>query len=599
MEMDKRTLIGIILIGAIVFFTPYLQRMISGPPAQQEETVDTPTGNEAEETGGKNSRVDAVDTGKKSPAVYSSEDNPQATDEPREALAADDISDFVSQSPESLDIKVIKVTTDRYQALFSTKGADLTSFILNDYEYSFADDNVNMVPEWAANVLPYEFQIGKQMHQTSDYVFESKNGTELTLDGNDAVDTLTFSRYVEGRYKITRSYIFNNHDFFIQHDIEIVTLGDENVEKGILWWDSGLSPTEKDVKDDLSQFEVSYKMGGEIADKDFKKDDELKLEQSGNTDWIATKTKYFAVILSSHADVAHDGIKVRGEWHKNLEFFAELYDVPELDIGLVKEGANSQTFKASALIYIGGQDYFILKSYERDYEELVDMGWSWLEPLSYALLWVMNKINSVIPNYGLVIIIFTILIKLILHPLTSKYMRSMRDMKKIQPKMESLKEQYKNDPQKLNQEMLKLYKEHGVNPLGGCLPMLLQMPIFFALFRVFRNTIELRGQPFIFWITDLSQKDPYYILPILMGVMMFLQQKMTIKDPKQKLMVYLMPVFFLFLFRNMPAGLVLYWTCFNVLTFIYQSYMELKDKENTPELGQFGQLDQRGKIEAE
>jgi YidC/Oxa1 family membrane protein insertase len=168
-----------------------------------------------------------------------------------------------------------------------------------------------------------------------------------------------------------------------------------------------------------------------------------------------------------------------------------------------------------------------------------------------------------------VIIIFSILIKIILHPLTKKSYQSMSEMQYVQPEMTQLREKYKNDPQRLNKEMMKLYKEHGINPLGGCLPTLLQMPLLFALFNVFRSTIQLRGEPFILWMTDLSLPDTLFtlnfsipflgnsvhVLPFLMGATMIWQSKMTMTDPKQKAMIYLMPVFMIFIFYSLPSGL--------------------------------------------
>ena len=181
--------------------------------------------------------------------------------------------------------------------------------------------------------------------------------------------------------------------------------------------------------------------------------------------------------------------------------------------------------------------------------------------------------HSVIPNYGVVIIIFSLVIKAVFHPLTKKQVRSMRRMQALQPKMEKLKERYKKEPQKMNQEVMKLYKDAGVNPMSGCLPLLPQMPIFYGLFQLFRTTIELRGADFVWWVTDLSQKDPYYILPIIMTILMFVQQRLSTKDPKQKMMTFFMPLLFGFLFRNFPAGLTLYWTCYNLFSVIEQAWL--------------------------
>ena len=211
---------------------------------------------------------------------------------------------------------------------------------------------------------------------------------------------------------------------------------------------------------------------------------------------------------------------------------------------------------------------------------------------------------SFIPNYGIVIIIFSILVKVILYPLTKKSYSSMKDMQKIQPLMAEIREKYKDEPQRMNSEMMKLYKEHGVNPVGGCLPMILQMPLLIALFIVFRSTIQLRGAMFIpGWITDLSQPDtlfmlpfslPMYgdqfnLLPILMALTMIFQSKMTMQDPKQKMMVYVMPIFMLVIFNRFPSGLNLYYTLFNLLTIIQQKYIS-KGSDKEPDLSKTNKI---------
>jgi YidC/Oxa1 family membrane protein insertase len=195
--------------------------------------------------------------------------------------------------------------------------------------------------------------------------------------------------------------------------------------------------------------------------------------------------------------------------------------------------------------------------------------------------------HGFIPNYGFVLIVFAFLVKLIVYPLTKKSYQSTSAMQALAPEINSLKEKYKSNPQKLNQATMELYKARGVNPLGGCLPMLLQMPLLFALFQVFRTTIELRSEPFIWWITDLSSPDtifllpfnvPIYgnhvaVLPILMVISMFVQQKMmtgAAQQPQQKTMQYFMTGFFFLMFNGFPSGLNLYYTLFNVLTIAQQ-----------------------------
>jgi len=185
------------------------------------------------------------------------------------------------------------------------------------------------------------------------------------------------------------------------------------------------------------------------------------------------------------------------------------------------------------------------------------------------------------------------LIKIIVHPLTRKSYVSMQKMQTLQPKLNELKEKYGKDPQRLNKETMKLYKESGINPLSGCLPTLLQLPLLWAIFIVFRNTIELRDAAFIWWIKDLSAPDtilklpfsiPFYgdlvnILPLFMGVTMFIQQKMTMKDPKQKAMIYFMPIFLTLLFNSFPSGLNLYYALFNLFSILQQKYFPPKEIE--------------------
>ncbi|MCU0643509.1 MAG: YidC/Oxa1 family membrane protein insertase, partial [bacterium] len=193
-------------------------------------------------------------------------------------------------------------------------------------------------------------------------------------------------------------------------------------------------------------------------------------------------------------------------------------------------------------------------------------------------------------------ILFAIIIKILTYPLTAKSTASMQRMQTLQPKMAELKEKYAKDPQRLNKETMKLYKEEGINPLSGCLPTLLQLPLLWAIFIVFRNTIELRDAAFAWWITDLSVPDtifqlpfsiPFYgdlvnVLPLVMGASMFIQQKMTMKDPKQKAMVYFMPIFLTLLFNSFPSGLNLYYSLFNIFQIVQQKWMPVKESAQKP-----------------
>ena len=201
----------------------------------------------------------------------------------------------------------------------------------------------------------------------------------------------------------------------------------------------------------------------------------------------------------------------------------------------------------------------------------VDYGWAWF--IAKPLFWLLQFIQSIVSNWGLAIIGVTIVVKAILYPLTRAQYTSMAKMRMLQPRMQELRERFGDDRQRMSQEMMKMYKEEKVNPLGGCLPILLQMPIFIALYWTFMEAVELRHAPFFGWIQDLSAQDPYYILPLLMGGSMFLLQKMSptpVADPTQQKIMTFMPVVFTIFFLWFPAGLVLYWLVSNVITIIQQ-----------------------------
>lgn len=224
--------------------------------------------------------------------------------------------------------------------------------------------------------------------------------------------------------------------------------------------------------------------------------------------------------------------------------------------------------------YIGPKEYNVLKALNPELTSVIEYGWfSFLsKPFFAVIMW----INSFVGNWGWAIILFTLLVKLILFPLSYKGMMSMNKLKDLAPKMKEIKEKYGKDPQKMNMKMMEMYKKQGANPMGGCLPMLLQIPVFFALYRVLLNADELQGASWILWIDDLSKMDPYYVLPILMGASMYFQQKITpsnITDPLQEKIFKYFPVIMTLFFLTFPSGLVLYWLTNNILSIGQQYYI--------------------------
>jgi YidC/Oxa1 family membrane protein insertase len=228
------------------------------------------------------------------------------------------------------------------------------------------------------------------------------------------------------------------------------------------------------------------------------------------------------------------------------------------------------------LVFIGPKEPAQLKAAGHQLEKIVQFGFFNL--LAQPLFTVLTFFYGFFKNYGVAIILLTVVIKIIFWPLTHKSYSSMKSMQKLQPEMVKLREKFKNDKERLNKEMMQLYKTHSVNPLGGCLPMIVQIPVFFALYKVLLDSIALRHAPFAFWLTDLSAKDPYYITPILMGASMFVQQKMTptTADPMQAKIFMMMPIVFTFMFLNFPSGLVIYWLVNNLLTILQQYFIHRK-----------------------
>jgi len=283
-----------------------------------------------------------------------------------------------------------------------------------------------------------------------------------------------------------------------------------------------------------------------------------EMERKGAVQWVALQDKYFLSVLMPQAANAALA-KKEGE-------------------KLVSAGVRMPPAAGGATtalqLYAGPKEYDTLRSLNVGLEETIDFGWfifgSWsvVKAVAKPIFYVLRFINEYTHNYGVTIILLTLGIKLLFVPLQFKSYKSMKQMQMIQPKVLGLQEKYKDDRDKLNKELIKLYRDHKVNPVGGCLPMILQMPVFVALFNILYMTIDLRQAPFVGWITDLSVQDPYYVLPIIMGATMVIQQKITptTMDPMQAKVMLVLPVVMTFLFVNFPAGLVLYWLTNNLLT---------------------------------
>jgi len=328
-----------------------------------------------------------------------------------------------------------------------------------------------------------------------------------------------------------------------------------------LLWQAGLSIDEALLKENMKMMKAQGRIEGVVTKK-------LKPSTyTGKIDWIGVTNRYFlAAFINKKEDFSTGKV--------------EIFDKRTPAVGLIAPSsilAPNQIKSYKVDLLVGLKDYKYLKNLNIGLERTLDFGLFGF--LSIIFLSVLNFFYKLTYNYGFSIIILTCILQVFTFPLTRKSFKSMEAMKILQPKLKELKLKYKNDPKRLNVETMNLYRSRKMNPFGGCLPMILQIPIFWALFTMLRNAVELRHSPFIFWIGDLSMKDPIYVLPILMGATMFLQQKLTATgDPAQSKMMMFMPVFFTFIFMKFPSGLVLYWLTNNILTLTMQLIMKRKSK---------------------
>ncbi len=462
---------------------------------------------------------------------------------------------------DSLPEQTVTVETELFSARLSTRGAGLTSFVLKNYDY-LDNGGVEMVHSDGMTVPNFRFDRGQFSLDKLNFEVDR---TRMDLAGNDS-GRVTFSYTFPTGETITESWVFfaDSYAFGIEFNFDgISTLGLTDYYE--IFFEPGLEPTEKDVKGDLDNFKAYAFMGGDVEKfDDFNDENRIEEDLNGVTEWISTRSKYFtAVLMPTSRDAS--GLLISGDRAKH-DKKRGVKGYSHIGIALKMRLASRNDLFDSYTVYLGPLEYRRLEALGSDLENTLDLGMSIIRPFSKFVTWLMIQFHKAIPNYGLVIILFALLVKLVFSPLSYKSMKSMRKMQQIMPRQNEIREKYKGDPQRMQQEIMKLYRTEKINPMSGCLPMLPQIPIFWALFTVFRYTIELRGQPFFWWMQDLSQPDPIYILPVLMAVSMFVQQKMTVKDPKQKMMIYLFPGLFLIWGIGFPAGLCLYWSVTNILS---------------------------------
>jgi len=455
--------------------------------------------------------------------------------------------------------KEVRVETELYSAVFSSKGAALQFYELKKYRDN-AGKNVVLLGSPGA-IAP--LGIGsKEELELAEMNFHI-TGQDLKLDSSKPSGTLVFA-YADSGVSVRRTYTFSSGTYRVDIKDEVSGLPDYWITLGA---DFGLY----DKKDTSSHV-------GPVL---LKETDRIEFNQSQLNEtksytqglkWIAQEDKYFFASLVPMTPMEEAKI-----WKHKDSVVAAFRG---------KSGNNS------FILYAGPKEYDSIKVLNVGLEHIVDFGF--FSIIALPLFWVLKFFYQVIGNYGWAIVVLTILVRIPFIPLVNKSQKSMKKMQDIQPRMAEIREKYKKDPQKMQQEMMQLYKTHKVNPLGGCLPILLQIPVFFALYKILLITIELRHAPFMLWIKDLSAPDTLFghlplsipliggfaigPLPILMGATMVIQQKMTPTslDPTQNKVMMIMPVVFTFLFLNFASGLVLYWLMNNIFSIAQQFYVNQK-----------------------
>jgi len=542
--MDRNTLTALLLITLVLVLTPYYMEIVSPPPQPEYENTDGGTNDVS------NDEVQ--------------KDDNQIINKP--------LSVINLSAPTPTEDKTIIIESDLYIAkLSSANGGSIVSYKIKKHlspDSAYVD--LATVENRDNLLISFRGADGEMVNAREGWVQSAATDSVYLIDPK----TITYTNML-GQKPITKSITFYPEDFIVDIDIDISSVSKDILGNGFLFsWFGGLPTTEKDTTTEKTYFGAYLYQGGELLDVKAGSGEAFNNEYKGQTTWAAIRTKYFVAALLDNGNN-----QVMGSTISATNKGKELYN-----IGI--ELPSDQ--KVAVSLYLGPLEYDRIKNLNANLESIMNFGWTIIRPISKGVLWTLKSMHGYIPNYGVILIIFSILVKLIVYPLTKKSYQSTQAMQGIQPEINNLREKYKNNPTKLNQATMELYKKKGVNPLGSCLPMLLQMPLLIALFTVFRSTIELRGEPFVFWIKDLSAPDiifnlpfkvPIYgdyvcALPIIMALSMYAQQKMmTVGGPQQeqqKMMQYFMMGFFFLLFNSFPSGLNLYYTLFNVLTIAQQ-----------------------------
>jgi YidC/Oxa1 family membrane protein insertase len=468
--------------------------------------------------------------------------------------------------------RTIHVETPLYLAEFTSKGALLTSFRLKKY----LDDSgqpLQMVPQevdLSNRPLKFEFSDPQITQVANQAIYSASAIANISIYDNQNRQ-LEFT-YSDGRHTFKKTLGFRADSYLIDFDVSAQEEGKPLPPR--VAWAPGIETIGSYKKADVLKPSRAIVNTGEDVEHLDPKEEHQKI--GSTVRWAGAEDNYFlAIFIPKNASAQPtDAFLTRVGEEKKLH-----------RVNVVLASQKAETLNMA--LFIGPKDYYILDQLGMDLNKAVDFGF--FGPITKALFFALRIFYNFTHNYGWAIVLITILIKIIFTPFTQMSFASMKKMQQMQPEMKKIQEKYgkmkSDDPRKqsMNVEVMALHKRYGVNPLGGCLPMLLQMPVLFAFYTLLSNAIELRGAPFALWLQDLSRPDPIWVSPILMGATMLLQQKMTpATDPMQKNMMYIMPVMFTYISLNLPSGLVLYWLLSNVLAIAHQYYFQRQQQKTVP-----------------
>ncbi|MCL2064373.1 MAG: membrane protein insertase YidC [Candidatus Cloacimonetes bacterium] len=544
--MEKRTVLAFVLIFIIYWFSSqYLWRPQQVEPAQQTEQQ-----------------------------TLAQQAVSQETDERPITQGFPTSESFIFSSNENIGEESIAINNEiileneKIKVSFTNQGALINQITLKDFFLSDKVTQIDLIPEEQA-ILQVSFDgLFIDLNRTI-FNYDLDNQTLLFEINNEESNT-----YFRKIFTLSEGYML---DFRMEGDYFPL------FESYSISVNSGINITE-DHRASVRDIGNSFKFVGQV-DRETKNVTQARLSSRGEqrfigmVNWAAVRSKYFTMSLIPETRIVTQSVRAQ-----------RISETLGFDL-FIRYNNQISSFTDHYSLYFGPVDYDLLSTFGNGMENIAELGARWLRPLATIFMFYLSFLHRYITNYGLVIIVFALTLKILLTPLTNKALSSTKKMQKLQPMLREIQAKYKNDIQKQQEELRNLYKEHNVSPLGGCFPLLLQMPIFFALYPLLRYSIDFRQAHFFGWLTDLSEPDPFWILPITMGIFMFVQQKMTQSkqdmtnmDEKQaamvqsqKMMMYIMPPFLVFIFSSLPAGLVLYWTVFNVFSIIQQYFLNKKE----------------------